>query len=653
MKSMDVDDDDEDDRDDDDDDDEEASRREDALSVMDTCAGGENSLRLDSSIESNPLENELGDLLCIFTVQFLKHGFAQLVNNLQASLLRSNYNYNGISYEQAESYFLWTLMFFSKFAVMEEVGWDPVEPAYSAEIFSYLTYLAVDYSERYLVSLKIDESAARVYWKQLHNVLMAMYELLAVLDTFMMEEGLNGNKNFITSLQVRLTASYDIRMLYVLLIRLHKNNSNDDEQTLDFLSKAIMTNHRLLLMMENVVNSQNNAAAATTLTFNMLAHVKNFATESMMAQYGKLLTRFRQNTDFLNDCLLTMMHHVAGDCQQPNMLLQIPIIETFTAICDENHKLQENYDDLIDYTFSKFLVVAKTGFDEAIHSDATESSDWTLEETEKLSMYYLRYMDKPDMLTMVWSGLNLDKTHKTKNAVLARLTELGLVHFSDELTHSMLNDASVGEFDRERGDINDYISFCVQKLHKEKRSEHVEWLQNTLLEACYIKLGGSRLTRNSPQEEPVTLYYTKFGRCIPLLPYTDAQENVLSNKFFRHILVSFGFDLGERGEFPRIPHAFTANQLYEKAKLLTPEIDASRLKFTMDDLLAESSAKSTNYSKDFDEIMHDAAESFNRSTPHSPPAMPSSLWAMSIGRINNVVSQKTTNSQQRSPVAST
>ena len=53
-----------------------------------------------------------------------------------------------------------------------------------------------------------------------------------------------------------------------------------------------------------------------------------------MQQYGHLLQNFVKNDHHVNNCVFTMMHHVAGDCLNPDALLQVNILRTFIEIWD-------------------------------------------------------------------------------------------------------------------------------------------------------------------------------------------------------------------------------------------------------------------------------------------------------------------------------
>ena len=57
-----------------------------------------------------------------------------------------------------------------------------------------------------------------------------------------------------------------------------------------------------------------------------------FATVDVMQKYGSLLERYATNSESLNMAIMTMMYHVAGDCCRGNVLLQLPVLKTFSEI---------------------------------------------------------------------------------------------------------------------------------------------------------------------------------------------------------------------------------------------------------------------------------------------------------------------------------
>lgn len=60
-----------------------------------------------------------------------------------------------------------------------------------------------------------------------------------------------------------------------------------------------------------------------------------------MKQYGILLEDFRENGEFVNDCIFTMMHHVSGDLDFMGTLFQPTILKTFSRIWETEYELCE------------------------------------------------------------------------------------------------------------------------------------------------------------------------------------------------------------------------------------------------------------------------------------------------------------------------
>lgn len=70
-------------------------------------------------------------------------------------------------------------------------------------------------------------------------------------------------------------------------------------------------------------------------------HIYSFGTVEIMYQYGLLLEDFKENGEFVNDCIFTMMHHVGGDLRKSTTLLQPIILKTYSKIWEIEHDLCE------------------------------------------------------------------------------------------------------------------------------------------------------------------------------------------------------------------------------------------------------------------------------------------------------------------------
>lgn len=64
-----------------------------------------------------------------------------------------------------------------------------------------------------------------------------------------------------------------------------------------------------------------------------------FGTAEIMHQYGLLLEDFKENGEYLNDCIFTMMHHTGGDLGQLATLYQPVILKTFSKIWELEYEL--------------------------------------------------------------------------------------------------------------------------------------------------------------------------------------------------------------------------------------------------------------------------------------------------------------------------
>lgn len=79
----------------------------------------------------------------------------------------------------------------------------------------------------------------------------------------------------------------------------------------------------------------------------------------VMRQYGRLLENFSVNDETVNDCIFTMMHHIAGDLRNVNVLLQPCILRVFLRIWKEGFELCVVSTLTLRLSLSVFLSVAE------------------------------------------------------------------------------------------------------------------------------------------------------------------------------------------------------------------------------------------------------------------------------------------------------
>lgn len=64
-----------------------------------------------------------------------------------------------------------------------------------------------------------------------------------------------------------------------------------------------------------------------------------FATDEVMKQYGMLLACYEDNGEMVNNCIFTMMHHIAGDLDKVSVLFQPAILKSFIRIMETDFRV--------------------------------------------------------------------------------------------------------------------------------------------------------------------------------------------------------------------------------------------------------------------------------------------------------------------------
>lgn len=64
-----------------------------------------------------------------------------------------------------------------------------------------------------------------------------------------------------------------------------------------------------------------------------------FATVEVMHQYGQLLENFKENGEYVNNCIFTMMHHIGGDLEHISTLFQPTILKSFSLIWETDYEI--------------------------------------------------------------------------------------------------------------------------------------------------------------------------------------------------------------------------------------------------------------------------------------------------------------------------
>ncbi|XP_076323972.1 protein timeless-like isoform X1 [Tachypleus tridentatus] len=554
----------------------------------------------------SPSDDDISNLMKDFTISFLHSGFNILITDLMKVLLKQD----GPVLDK--SHFLWLLTYFLRLATTLSLGLHHISSILSVDVIGYLAFEGVSMCEELQLLCGTQKMELRPLLRRMHLLVTALREMIATIDSYCRKPIPRREKLVFQKLKGQLVKMNDLRQLLLLMIR----NYSPFIHTKQYLVDVVTTNHTLLVLLERAVNDEEIQA-----DFDLLGHLQQFSTVKVMEQYGRVLEDFRTNSEYVNDCVFTMMHHVAGDLNSPESLFHPIILKTFSQIIEEDWNISEYQNDLMSYVMNKFVRTAQRTPQTCVHSlfghdintrdqsssgdesdESSKSSDCSQSnDANSLYWYYLQFENDPDPIgSIVEHCADKDKNFPcSREQVLWHLYSKRIVShsvyevlkeketkFGDQHDNSTKNiDVWVKEkCNSDEGSDTDEIKQHVAKLCQAGLKQHVLWLQNLLLESCYVKLA---LWKNNTCdiEHPVPLYSTLLKQSIMIVAYSEAQEAALHSDSFIQLLHKLGFhlpaDVGRA--YPRIPCFWTADVLFTVATRLGP-VDPGGIKFSLDSL---------------------------------------------------------------------
>ncbi|XP_018336534.1 protein timeless [Agrilus planipennis] len=573
--------------------------------------GKMNMINLKGLIRYSPTDDDITNILKEFTISFLLKGYAELVFDLHAQLL-TNYHM-----QIDTSHFFWLVTFFLKFATELELEWEMLKPVLSFQIISYLVFQGVWIYEELEILYKNAESEIRPSLRRLHLTVTALKEFLQAVDTYSKATCLTErNRKELEKLKTQIVGMEELKRLFVLLLYQYDKNT----QSKQYLQDLIETNHMYLLFYDNVCGKENHPT-------DIMDHLKNFSSSEIMHQYGILLENFQENGEFVNNCVFTMMHHVAGDLDNVSSLFQPHILKTFSSIWETDFDICDEWSDLIEYMINKFISTSKESENPdftrvehvtpivveddiedlsilAVSPTPSVNNDWTEEEKTKLQTYFDEECDGQDTVENILKKYEeVGSTNKTQKQIVKQLIKQKIINEDqvnsvlkkeDEEQNDDVQETEESTQESSQNQKND-IHILKEYLAKNNKGRFLLWLQEVLNEACFAKL-----LLSYPEEfkdckhvpEPVEYYYASLNLPIPIVPWSVDQTNILKHQPFILLLHKLGFLLPtEIGKvFIRIPHFWTPDYILNIAQQLAP-LNPAKLKFDINQVTSKPQYK--------------------------------------------------------------
>ncbi|RXG59557.1 Protein timeless [Armadillidium vulgare] len=341
-------------------------------------------MKAKALLHHQPTPEDISNLLKEFTLDFMLNGYATLVQGLRMQVLLP------FQMQLDKSHLLWLITYFLRFAVELDLELSQICPVLSVEIVSYLVYEGVVMQEELEIAIRTGVGNILPYVRRLHLVVTALREFFISFDVCLKKDPFTVDSKQLTNIKDDICNLVELRQVFVFLIRMYRPGV----LTLNYLEDLITTNHRFLIIQEP---SESSEAA-----FDMIAHIKQFATMDIMRQYGRILENFNKNSEMVNDCIFTMMHHIAGELRAVNVLLQPSILKVFLLIWKEGYELCVDWADLIEYVLRKCTKKrAKSCHSmDCVTIGKSEDIQLTIEDVDQLSTLYSSFNEQ-DLLEKI------------------------------------------------------------------------------------------------------------------------------------------------------------------------------------------------------------------------------------------------------------
>ncbi|XP_037917085.1 protein timeless isoform X2 [Hermetia illucens] len=572
-----------------------------------------NLINMKGLVQHTPTDEDISHILKEFTVDFLLKGYGFLVQELHAQLL------SDLKVQIDTSHFFWLVTYFLKFAAQLELEMEHISYVLSFKVVSYLTFEGVNICEQLELNSHQQGCDLKPYLRRMHLVVTAIREFLQALETYKKVTHLSQeDRHRLQILQLQIGTTEDLRCLFVLLLRRYDPALHSKQ----YLQDLIVTNHILLLLLESVSQYPENKVGG----IRMMQHLSQFATVEIMNHYGLLLENFRENGEFVNDCIFTMMHHIGGDLGQVNSLFQPIVLKTYSQIWETEYELCDDWSDLIEYVIHKFMNTPQKSRLSLSSPSLTEmtkeynlehaSCTWTQEEMDTLYWYYVQSKKSHDAVgKIVKLFCDNGNKYKSRISIIQQLLQqdiINLVEYDDlmkfedaEYQRNITKTPSPSTSTKESGieirdsyvcKASDDIQVLKDRLLKENKGESLQWLQKVLIECCHVKLvlrGDIKADEYDTNIlEPIPYHCILKKKSIPLVPWNSEQTSILLYQPFVLLLHKLGFHLpADAGKlFVRIPDFWTADILYSTAQKLGPvnKCELALIKFDLSLLKVEA-----------------------------------------------------------------
>lgn len=368
-----------------------------------------------------PSDDDICELLKDFTLKFVHSFFASFVIDLKSLLSQS-------SLQIDLSHFLWILSYFLKISISIDLKLTHLKPLLDVDLFNFLVLQGQKIHKSIQLSPFSHESQPKL--KKLNLLIGSISDLVLIINNYYLKPSTSiAEKSFLDEIRFSLSQMLDLRQFPLLLI--YQGSSLIFPRSL--MIELILVNHLLLLLFKPMYLSG---------LFDMNSHLQQFANTKVIFEYGLILEQFRSNKKQINNCTLTLMHHIAGDLNAVHCLIQPIIIKTFIAIFESDFELFEAWSDLLEHVIFLSIDMVKKDLntsllcfqEEKFSNQATNNTSFNSADSEEANIElddsddeYIYWLYKQVEQTMDPIGQMIEVYYEQKNVLLNRDTLVSLL----------------------------------------------------------------------------------------------------------------------------------------------------------------------------------------------------------------------------------
>jgi len=495
-------------------------------------------------------------ILTEFTIDFLLKGYRKLLADVQEIIAKDQ-----INTFRFKEFYSWMVYYF--LPMTADLGIPLKHISLQYDTIHYII------AETLLNAIKITVSTnpLPLNLKLVAGFVRAQQSFVETINRYMENTFTEQqDRTNLKNIQLQIIQTKNIRQLYVLLTKLAT-----DEKMLSrkYLSHLVETNHMHLTMIQQL------ASQDTRTHINLASHIEQFASTDMMKPYIFLLESFSENSNTVNDCVFTMMHHIVGDLSSPQALDVDSLHSTIRKILNQQDlSLCDDWKDLLEYMIVYFTTKKVTV---EAHPTNPEPSPISAEGSKKSGTK--RRLSRTGFVGP--NAANSSAFSETEDCTASQNTcswissldiDPDMIHQDTALDDSgWSTDDSFGASDvqsQPKPPNPDEIKKLTRVLSENGQGDLVDWLQGSLLDAWRVKLDVGTLYPDRVPLEPLPYYCHARGLRIPLLMFNSRLIHCNQNEDFLNLARELGLEIVGRLVF--IPCKLQTSHILQGALALGP-----------------------------------------------------------------------------------